>query len=88
MNWSKGQMMFLRVHSVFCIIMGFMFAIAGMNLSPGNAAIPVSLAFTAMAMLGVAVGQVLAGQERRLKELEAELKTIREHQNSELTVSG
>jgi hypothetical protein len=88
MNGSKGQMMFLKVHNVFCIVLGIMFAIAGMNSSPGNAAIPVSLAFTTMAMFGVAVGQVLAGQERRLKELEAELKTMREQQNSEPSISA
>ena len=88
MNGSKGQMMFLKAHKVFCIILGFLFAIAGMNLSPGNAAIPASLAFTAMAMLGAAVGQVLASQERRLNGLEAELKAMREQQNSEPSISA
>jgi hypothetical protein len=83
MSWIKGQLIFLGVHSVFCLIMALMFARAGMELEPGNAAIPVSLAFTAMAILGTAISMPLANQERRLKELEAEVKLLREQRDSE-----
>ena len=66
--------------SIFAIGMGLLFAIVG-ALSPevGRAAIPASLAFTAVAMLGGAVVRVLKAQEdrlRRLEERDSELERV------------
>jgi hypothetical protein len=49
-------------------------ALAGFFLGPGNAAIPTSLAFTFIAMLGIAVGRSLKLQARRLTQLERLLR--------------
>jgi hypothetical protein len=49
-------------------------ALAGFFLAPGNAAIPTSLAFTFIAMLGIAVGRSLKLQARRLTQLECLLR--------------
>jgi len=45
-------------------------ALAGFFLAPGNAAVPTSLAFTFIAMLGMAVGRSLRVQAERLAQLE------------------
>jgi len=87
MSWLKMQISSLYLHSIFCLAMAMMFAIAGMNLTPGNAAIPVSLAFTAMAMLGTSIEREFTKQRERIKELEAEVKAMRGQLISEPIVS-
>jgi hypothetical protein len=83
MKWSRGHLVFLFVCNVFLLGMAMMFAIAGRNLGPGNAAIPVSLAFMAMSLLSTAVGVPLASQDRRIKALETQLKALQRQIHSE-----
>jgi hypothetical protein len=52
------------------LVLAVGFAIAGFFLAPGNAAVPTSLAFTFIAMLGIAVGRSLRIQAERLAQLE------------------
>ena len=49
-------------------------ALAGFFLAPGNAAVPTSLAFTFIAMLGIAVGRSLKIHAGRLAQLERLLR--------------
>ena len=50
------------------------FGLAGFFLAPGNAAVPTSLAFTFIAMLGITVGRSLKVQAERLAQLERLLR--------------
>jgi len=52
------------------LILAVGLALAGFFLAPGNAAVPTSLAFTFIAMLGMAVGRSLRIQAERLAQLE------------------
>ena len=58
----------------FALIIAVGLALAGFFLGPGNAAIPTSLAFTFIAMLGIAVGRSLKIQAERLAHLERLLR--------------
>jgi hypothetical protein len=58
----------------FALIIAVGLALAGFFLGPGNAAIPTSLAFTFIAMLGIAVGRSLKVQAGRLAQLERVLR--------------
>ena len=58
----------------FALIFAVGFALAGFFLAPGNAAIPTSLAFTFIAMLGINVGRSLKVQAERLAQLERLLR--------------
>jgi hypothetical protein len=58
----------------FALIFAVGLALAGFFLAPGNAAIPTSLAFTFIAMLGIAVGRSLRTQAQRLAQLERLLR--------------
>jgi hypothetical protein len=69
-SWPTGSGSILGV-CIFALGMGLLFALAG-ALSPeaGRGAIPASLAFTTIAVLGGAVVRVLKAQEDRLRRLE------------------
>jgi hypothetical protein len=54
----------------FALIIAVGLALAGFFLGPGNAAIPTSLAFTFIAMLGITVARSLKAQAERLAQLE------------------
>jgi len=56
------------------LILAIGLALAGFFLAPGNAAISTSLAFTFIAMLGIAVGRSLKLQAKRLTQLERLLR--------------
>ena len=58
----------------FALIFAVGLALAGFFLAPGNAAVPTSLAFTFIAMLGIAVGRSLRIQAERLAQLERLLR--------------
>jgi hypothetical protein len=58
----------------FALILALGFALAGFFLAPGNAAVPTSLAFTFIAMLGMDVARSLRIQAERLAQLERLLR--------------
>ena len=61
----------------FALILAVGLALAGFFLAPGNAAVPTSLAFTFIAMLGINVGRSLKVQAERLAQLERDLRLVR-----------
>lgn len=63
--------------TVFAIGMGMFFAVTGSaSVESGRAAIPASLAFTAVGMLGGMTFAALQSQEGRLRRVEAGLKEL------------
>ncbi len=60
--------------SVFALVMGFIVLSAARALPPASGAIPASLAFMAVGLLGGAVMQVVASLDRRIQELERRLR--------------
>ena len=58
----------------FALMFAVVLARAGFFLAPGNAAVPTSLAFTFIAMLGIAVARSLRVQAERLAQLERLLR--------------
>jgi len=58
----------------FALILAGGLALASFFLAPGNAAVPTSLAFTFIAMLGIAAGRSLRIQAERLAQLERLLR--------------
>lgn len=63
---GRAVTMIARLALIFAVGL----AIAGFFLAPGNAAVPTSLAFTFVAMLGMAAGRSLRIQAERLAQLE------------------
>jgi hypothetical protein len=63
---GRAVTMIARLALIFAVGL----AIAGFFLAPGNAAVPASLAFTFIAMLGMAAGRSLRIQAERLAQLE------------------
>jgi xanthosine utilization system XapX-like protein len=61
----------------FALILAIGLALAGFFLAPGNAAIPTSLAFAFIGMLGITVGRSLKVQAERLAQLERLLRDQR-----------
>jgi xanthosine utilization system XapX-like protein len=64
----------VTVIASLALILAVGLALAGFFLAPGNAAIPTSLAFTFIGMLGIAVGRSLKTQAERLAHLERLLR--------------
>jgi hypothetical protein len=60
--------------SLYACAMSFFFAWVGLSSPPGNAAVPTSLGFGAVTLLGLAVAGALGAQERRIQELERRLR--------------
>jgi hypothetical protein len=64
---------FVLAAAVVATGFGFFFAVAALSLPPGNAAVPVSIAFFVLAMLGGTVAGAIQRLDHRLSRIEQQL---------------